>query len=264
MLKASPLRVAETDLPTSTPTASAPSPKLHLPGTSVPSQNNPPSPLLSNTHIQHTDPLDSAQPLDATLFPNPANRENGVLPCTIANIAHLLNSYNITIRYDLIKKSIDISWPGQTSTTENRDAVALTTILSLAALNRISTGQIPSFLEVLADRNPYNPVANWITSKPWDGTDRLTAFANTLTLQHGYESALRDTLIRRWLISAVAAVLRPQGFYCRGILTLQGPQSIGKTSWFRSLVPDALLREKALKLDHHLDVGNKDTLITAI
>lgn len=49
---------------------------------------------------------------------------------------------------------------------------------------------------------------------------------------------LRDVLIHRWLISAVAAVMVPQGFFGRGILTLQGPQSIGKTSWIRELVPD--------------------------
>lgn len=258
---------SENSLPTSTetaPTPSAPSPKLCLPGESVSSQTNSPYPHPSNAHLQRPDPLDSAQPLDPTLFPNPAHRDNGVLPCTIANIAHLLKSYAITIRYNLIKKSIDISWPGQTSTTENRDTIAITTIQSLTALNRISAGQIPSILETLADRNPSNPVANWISSKPWDGTDRLTYFANTLTVQNGYDKKLRDILIRRWLISAVAAVLQPQGFYCRGILTLQGPQSIGKTSWFRALVPDVLLREQVLKLDHHLDAGNKDTLITAI
>jgi putative DNA primase/helicase len=56
----------------------------------------------------------------------------------------------------------------------------------------------------------------------------------------------------------------PQGFFGRGILTLQGPQSIGKTSWIRALIPDPVLRELVLKLDHHLDAGNKDSQITAI
>ena len=56
----------------------------------------------------------------------------------------------------------------------------------------------------------------------------------------------------------------PEGFRSRGVLTLQGPQGIGKTSWCRSLIPDPALREVALKLDHHLDGGNKDSIIGAI
>ena len=66
------------------------------------------------------------------------------------------------------------------------------------------------------------------------------------------------------VVSAVAAALVPSGFYARGILTLQGPQSIGKTSWIRGLVSDPMLRERVLKLDHHLDASNKDSLITAV
>src|SRR6185369_10901281 len=75
---------------------------------------------------------------------------------------------------------------------------------------------------------------------------------------------LKKMLMLRWMISAVAAALMPQGFYCRGILTLQGPQSIGKTSWIRALISEPMLRERILKLDHHLDASNKDTLITAV
>jgi putative DNA primase/helicase len=46
-------------------------------------------------------------------------------------------------------------------------------------------------------------------------------------------------------------------------LTLQGPQGLGKTSWCRSLVPDPVLRDEVIKLDHHLD-GGKDSQIGAI
>jgi putative DNA primase/helicase len=62
----------------------------------------------------------------------------------------------------------------------------------------------------------------------------------------------------------VAAALKSGGFRARGVLTLQGPQSIGKTAWISALVPDSLLRDSVIKLDHHLDAGNKDSQITAI
>ncbi len=70
--------------------------------------------------------------------------------------------------------------------------------------------------------------------------------------------------MQRWLISAVAAALMPTGFKARGVLTLQGPQSIGKTSWIHALVPDPILREAVIKLDHHLDASSKDSILTAV
>jgi putative DNA primase/helicase len=172
--------------------------------------------------------------------------------------------YGITVRYNVIKKKLEVLWAGQSGTADNQDHVALTTILSLVALNRMNTGSVPAILETLADRNPHNPVADWIMSKPWDGVDRLEAFYETLVEREDYPKPLKEVLMHRWLISCVAAAMMPQGFYGRGILTLQGPQSIGKTSWIRGLIPDPILREQVLRLDHHLDAGNKDSQITAI
>jgi putative DNA primase/helicase len=71
-------------------------------------------------------------------------------------------------------------------------------------------------------------------------------------------------LLKRWVISAVAAALEPEGFSCRGVLTLQGPQSIGKTRWANALVSDPALAKQVIKLGHHLDGANKDSLLGAI
>lgn len=208
--------------------------------------------------------FDGAGPLNPSAFPHPAFKDDSGPPTTIQNVAFLLEKYHITVRYNVIKKKLEVLWPKQSGTTDNRDKVALTIICSLAALNRLNVGPIPAILEVLGDRNPHNPVADWIMSKPWDGVNRLEEFQNTLVVREDYPVPLRNVLIYRWLISAVATALMPSGFYGRGILTLQGAQSMGKTSWIRALVPDPILREQLIKLDHHLDAGNKDTIITAV
>ena len=121
-----------------------------------------------------------------------------------------------------------------------------------------------NFIGVIGDKNQFNPVADWVMGRPWDGEDRLPAFYATLVQRTDFPETLKQALMYRWLLSAVAAVLKHNGFKARGVLTLQGPQSIGKTSWISALVPDAILRESVLKLDHHLDASNKDSIITAV
>jgi putative DNA primase/helicase len=208
--------------------------------------------------------LDNAQPLDRETFPHQPRSGSSQLPATIPNIEHLLERYGVKVRYNVIKKKLEILLPGHTGTIDNADNVAISYIISLASLNGMPIGQVPAYVEVLADRNVYNPIAEWITNKPWDGKDRLPKIYATITEREDYPERLKEILIRKWLLSAVAAVLKPSGFKARGVLTLQGPQGVGKTSWIRSLVPDEQLCELTVKLDHHLDGSNKDSIIGAV
>ena len=213
---------------------------------------------------QHRSLIDNAKPLPPESFPNPPRVGSLQVPATIPNVRHLLERYGIVVRYNVIRKKPSISIPNYSGAPDNSDSVALSHIMSLATLNGMATGTLASFLEVIGDQCLYNPVADWITSKAWDGCDRLRSFYQTLVAADSFPASLKQTLMYRWLISAVAAVLLPSGFRSRGVLTLQGPQSIGKTTWISSLIPDAILREGTIKLDHHLDAGNKDSLLTAI
>jgi putative DNA primase/helicase len=207
--------------------------------------------------------LDNAQPLDSSKFPNQPRIGSNQLPSTIGNTAYLLSQYGITVRYNVIKKKLMITLPGHTGSIDNLDNVSMTKIISLATQNGLSYSQIPAYVEAIADQNMFNPVADWINSKPWDGKDRLADICETVTERDDYPVHLKNTLICKWLLSAVAAALVPNGFRARGVLTFQGPQGIGKTSWLMSLVDDPLLRDMAVKIDHHHD-GGKDSVLGAI
>lgn len=206
--------------------------------------------------------IDKALPLDPAMFPNLDRKDNVKL--TIPNVMKLLESYGITVRYNVISKKLLIAVPGHSGAPDNADNVAMSQIFSLAFLNGMPTGQLPHFVAAIGDKNLFNPVAEWIMCKDWDCVDRFPAICATLVHRDDYPESLKNLLLRRWLISAVAAVLLPSGFRARGVLTFQGPQSIGKTAWISALVPDEILRESVVKLDHHIDGGNKDTLITAV
>jgi putative DNA primase/helicase len=204
------------------------------------------------------------QPITKASFPHEPQGFMKILPSTLENVEHLIRHYGVIVRYDCIKKKLRITIPGHTGTTDNADNTAITIIISLVTLNGMATGQVPAIVEAIADRHLYNPVAEWIFSKPWDGIDRLPELFDTLQVREDFSPQLKRILIYKWLLSAVAAAILPNGFKARGVLTLQGPQGIGKTSWVMALVNDPLLREMVIKVDHLLDPHNKDSILGAI
>lgn len=188
-------------------------------------------------------------------FPDPPSASSSKLPLTMENVRHLLAVSGAHVAYDVIKKRLRFSRDGQP--LEECD------LIGLANLNGLGHGLFLEFVGTLARRTPHNAVADWITGKPWDGFDRLAEMYATVHLQEGYPESLRDKLLYRWLLSCVAAALKPTGFKNRGVLTFQGPQGAGKTSWVAQLVPEPM-RGEWIKLDHHLDAGNKDSILGGI
>ena len=211
-------------------------------------------------------PVNLNEPLDAESFPHKKQKKDGTYKplCTIPSVEYLCKGYGITVQYDVINKETIILIPGVTGITENTANTAIESINSLASLNNMPIGQVARYVAVISDRNPINPVANWITSKPWDGVDRVNTLCDTLTARNGFPDDFKSILIRKWLISAVAAATVPNGFNGRGVLTLQGAQGMGKTTWVRILMPEGLLRDRSILTGHHLDPSNKDSQTTAI
>lgn len=62
----------------------------------------------------------------------------------------------------------------------------------------------------------------------------------------------------------MAATFPRPGFRSRGVLTLQGSQGIGKTTWFKHVISDEALRDQAIKLGHSWDGGSKDSKLSMI
>lgn len=165
-------------------------------------------------------------------FPDEQAESRGV-PCTINNVRTVLDGHGVTVRYNMMTKDVDVQIPGRKGTVDNKAEASLAFIISLAAGYGMQTFNVPMFLDAIADENAYHPLAEWIRSKDWDGKDRLEDICATIEVAEDYPKPLRDELIRKWLLSVVAATLMASGFHGRGVLTLQGPQGIGKTSWLR-------------------------------
>lgn len=202
---------------------------------------------------------DEASPAADVWVRFPDLSEKGRPLNTIENLEALMQAHGIRTRYNLVSKSVELDVPGLKGTNDNRANTALSALSSIAARYCMPRESLGDYVKVIADRNAYSPVADWIRSTRWDGRDRLPAFFATLEAE---DSALRDVVLHRWLIAAVAAVMKPTGFWCKGVLTLQGEQNLGKTSWFRSLMPLDL--RHLIREGMHLDAQNRDSIVTAV
>lgn len=211
-------------------------------------------------------PVKSGEPIsenEVGPFPDRPPPRSDRPPATIANIEHLLDHAGIRVSYNEVSKRDEIEIPNRTGSTDNVDNVTLTHIISLVAEHHIPTGNVPGFVEAIANKNAYNPVEDWIRSRPWDGTDRLPDVYQTVVPAEGYPDSLKEIVLRKWLRSVSAAATR-SSFRSRGVLTLQGAQGAGKSSWIKALISDPVLADRVVKLGHHMDPSNKDSLIGAI
>lgn len=169
--------------------------------------------------------------------------ERGKPISTIENLREICRRLGVVIRYNVISKEEEILIPDEAFTVDNGANASIGWLISWCNRFGMPAGNLGDYVTYLADKNLHNPVANWILSKPWDGVDRLSALYSTITAEGERSDAvvwLKEILIRRWLISAVAAAFEPNGVSAHGVLVLQGGQYLGKTKWFKSLVPDHL------------------------
>jgi putative DNA primase/helicase len=207
--------------------------------------------------------LDSAVVGKAINFPHPERRQNGALAGTFENFEHLMQHYGVEIQYDLIAKDVIIKVPFLRTTVDNEKAVKDGHIRSLCALNNFPATNVNANILTLADKKAINPVKEWIDERPWDGVDRLPDFRDTLIVKADFPKEFKCLLLDRWMVSAVAAV-ESSDFRARGVLTLSGPQGIGKTSWFNALVTNFGLRQRTLLTGHCLDASKRDSVATAV
>lgn len=101
--------------------------------------------------------------------------------------------------------------------------------------------------------NQFHPIREYLNSLAWDGVDRISQLA--LFFQD--KDDIFPILLRKWLIGAVARILKPLAGIQNPVLVLDGPQGIGKSRfawWLGSPLP-------AYYLQSAITAGDKDSLI---
>lgn len=204
--------------------------------------------------------LDLGSSVNPFMFPHLSDRQQPLN--TWENLAWMLEQYGITAKYNQVKKDIIVTIPGRTYGMDSAANCALAEINSLCSRNRMPSGSTADYLKLIGNMNSVNPAADFILSRPWDGISRLPALFDTLKTGPGFDRSILRLLVRRWLISAVAAAMMNTGFWSKGVLVLQGEQSLGKTAWVKALLPAA--NRDMIKIGASIDPTNKDTIASAI
>ena len=97
---------------------------------------------------------------------------------------------------------------------------------------RLTQNKVFEILKTTSSERSFNPVQEFITQETWDGQPRI---ATTII---DYLGAENNPLVREqtklWFVAAVARVFCP-GCKFDNVLTLPGPQGIGKSTFFKTI-----------------------------
>lgn len=187
----------------------------------------------------------------------------GAPKCTIENVQALCAQIGLTIRYDVIHKSIVFAgdlFDGFIGADAEGSAFFKLVSECQRVDMPVNTSVLAGYVLTIADENPYNPVTEWVSSRAWDGVSRLQAFYDTVTEDPTFKKADKELIMRKWSIQAIAAAYSPVPLQLRGMITLQGAQYIGKGQWAASLCP----LPDCVRLDLHLEPHNKDNVKIAV
>lgn len=222
----------------------------------------PPKPVqdlirITNSVLKYKAGNSTIEASDSSGFNFPDKKPKRKIPGTIENIKSLLGNLKIVIRYNVMSKEEEILIPNEFFSMDNRANASLATIISWCNRLGIQTGNLSEILSKIADSNPYNPAATWIESVPWDGVDRLIPLCETIKSK----TELKNILIKKWMLSAIAALYEPNGVSAHGVLVFRGEQYIGKTMWFKKL---ALPELNVLKDGAILYPDNKDSVFQVV
>ena len=104
--------------------------------TNIGGPSGPPS--STNTRV---DP-DGGRKVKRSEWPHKPRSPNAQVPATLENFEYLANRLGIEFRFNRVKKRVDIELPDVTADMQNRDAVLLTRLESLAIMHDMQCSKV--------------------------------------------------------------------------------------------------------------------------
>jgi hypothetical protein len=159
---------------------------------------------------------------------------------TLENFAALSRFLGVTYSMNVMAGEEVVHVPGLEVMGGYEANAAVTHMISQAILAGLPHALVAEYMTQLCLHNPFHPAIEWVESKPWDGVSRIQSWMDTITATN---TPLKEVMMRKWAVGAVAALYQQDGVSAHGVLTLLGKQGIGKTSWFKRLATPALAKD---------------------
>lgn len=183
---------------------------------------------------------------------------------TELRVEHVMKLIGARARHNAMNGSIEITMKNYKSDEDPSDAGMATIIHACDRCGMNNANAIRNAVLNIAITNKFNPAEDWIRSEKWDGTDRLGALCDTITLRDDTFNPWKHVAIRRWSLEVIQAVTNyifgekahPIGY----MLVLQGEQGVDKSFWIKSLMPAGMV---TLGLNVKLDKSEKDSVSRA-
>lgn len=175
-----------------------------------------------------------------------------------------LSDIGVTARYNMLSKRIEID--GDLRGIARGDALNLLPILIGDELRQRNikgarTQNVRELITLIAGRDRYNPIQQYLDGITWDKRDRLKTVYAALGIA---DNPLYRTYVGKWLLQCVALGLNDENtpLGAEGVLVLAGAQGAGKTAFFRQITPRGLFVEGA-SIDTSSTSGGKDSILRA-
>ena len=185
---------------------------------------------------------------------------------TLANFFKIFEAHRLELYFDAMTKELHYpdDYTMYTSAAQKDAFVQLVTDLCTSYGLQGSQGYIAACLNALAGLNAYNPVEDYLTALPQaTGETELKKLFDCLKLQSRNPETVKFayTFLKKWLMQAVSMALNSERdpYAADFVLVLQGPNGIGKTSFFRKLCDSPGLHD--LFADSMVYSGSKDNIM---
>ena len=185
-----------------------------------------------------------------------------VQPFTVANFEKIIELLGYRLRYNIMSGEVEV-WQLDDDSPLSTDAAFAAFELFDDALIwlRISPARAYNVRTVVAAKDTYHPMCEWVDSLSWDGVDRFEALAATVPT----DTELWPTYLRKWLIQLMEGVCGWEDDVQRSlphVLTFTGVQGVNKGRWIRSLGEETFVTADA---ELHLGGGGqKDSLLEVL
>lgn len=202
---------------------------------------------------------------DAAQMPDAVFASNGALAAaqfaTELNIRWLLGELGLIARFDLMRRETRFSHAVHAIKEDvwTQDET-LEFVCDMALRLRIKDlGRVRELVSLIAKRNPFHPMLEWVDSADWDGVDRFEELAATVPT----DTRLWPVFLRKWFYQVCEAISGDEGNRAMlpHVLVFTGAQGVGKTSWVSSLAPDYVMTGGELQLN---SPSAKDSMLQAL